>query len=1112
MKPEAQPLRPHLLRSVLLHSLLVLLICGLLYQAGKAIEDQEQAFIEDVRAQEEALKQAEKEAAEETMKEALADQVTDEFEEVIEQELDMESADAIQEALDEQVADWINQATEEMPLHEMTSDEQTELAQQLREQSMDELQKQLDQMKKDMLLAMVRDKIENEVAPNIKRNIEQELKNNTGEQLKKQLEKKAKEANKERMEDLKEALQDTQKELKELAKKQKQVQEDTKNDKKEDAQKKQEEINEKIAALDKKLEDTLEKVQTLAPKANQAERLSKEMDKAQKETNESKEALAKDDKKAQAKEAQDAVRQLEQASKTIDQLSKQFSDETKSRELSEADKQAIDEILPELEEKAREKVTEAVTEESVPLAAKKLTEALKKQLDTLDLNNDDFKKELEKEIKEALDKDLSEQSPEAAISSQRSKEMIKRRDPKEIEEAREDIKKALDKLETVKKQQDALAEETIRETASKDAQEELAIKDQITDAKKEAKKALDEAGKVSLKTDHALKAARKDIENKTAEVKAKEASNFVKQEFVEQAKESMKKVSNELDKKINRLKSVDKSLAQEQAALEKMQEVAKDLEAMLGKKEAAELKDSMEAEGEKSLEAFAKADVKKATEKTKIDGDLDEFNKLESMQELSEMMADAEEAGRSMDNAGELMAELEAGVLGPGAGSGAGTIPGSGQRLPGLGRGYGYFNRKLYEEFSKDMRDRLNPKKAYEDQEEQEGMESKAEAREGETAASMVILKVGDEQEAKSSDESKDEERTVPKPNFKSIVFGAAEYAIDPIKVDGDLKDWGELKHPQKHQFEKSGKEVVGPTVHMRWSPKGLYFCYVVKDTNKINNNGPAMWQVTGMELFIDVRNWRKDDMLNSPTSQQIFFCPFGWSGNPQITFGESGRGHRGLKMWGRYPDVQGLRGRSAAKLIPGGYQVECFIKRTALGQPILAPGMYLAINHSVNIGNGYETQWSAPKSVTTWNNPDTWGDVLLLGSDARVAFKHYEDAEKALPAILPGDPVRVEITDPDMNLYDIKYDRIIATVKLEGSQTPLLLVLKETKPNSGVFAGSFSTQSYFKPAKENTLNVRGGNHIILSYTDARAGYGEKDRKVTAKLAVAWPVTKLGKQ
>ena len=1110
MRHQAPAFKPFLTKSLVLHGAVVILICFALYQVNKEIQEQELAFIEQIKEEEEKLKQQEEEAAEELMQEELAAQVADEFEQILEEELDLESAEQLQEQLQQQLEEWVDQAAQEQPLHEMTSEQLAELSEQLRNQSMESLQKQLQDMKEDMLLSMVRDKIENEIAPDIKRNIEQELKNNTGKNLKDALEKKAKEENKERLEDLQKELNEAKQELKELSKKQHQeVKDAASKDKTEAAQKAQDEVKQELSEIEKKISDTLEKVAKVSERA-ETDSLKKNLEETHKEIDESKKALDAEDKKQQQKEAQDVAKKIEQASKSIDQINKQLSQETRSRDMSDIDKQAIAEILPEVEQQAREEVTKAVTEKSVPLAAEKLNKALEQQLEELQMNSDEFKKKLEQEIHEALKKDLSEQQANTEVAQMRTADAIERRSSEDIKQARDEIQKALDKMEAVKEKQDSLQKETIRETASKDAQAEQQIKQEIKDARKDAEKALDEANKVSLKAEGHIKSARKDVESTKAEMKAQEASDFVKLEIVDEAKKKMNEVSSELEKKIAKLKHVDAGLAKEQEALEKIEQVSKDLQELLGQETSKKLKQEMKKTAEEQVSELAKADVKNATEKTRIDGKLEGIEQLEAMQELGELMAEAGESGRSMDMTGDLMGEMESGVLGSGNGMmGPGSGPGNGSPFPYIG-GYGFFNRKLYEDFSKDMRERLNPKRAYEEQEEQEGLASTAEAREGESAASMVILKNEDTSKVEKA-ETTIKDRKVPEPDFKSIAFGAAAYAIDPITIDGDLTDWGELKHPQQHKYELKGTEIAGPKVYMRWSPKGLYFCYTVKDDSGINNHGPNMWQTDGMELFIDVRNWRKDDMLNSPTAQQIFFMPFGYQGNQAISFGESGRGHRGLKSFVAYPDDKGLRGKSAAKIIPGGYQVECFIKRSGLAQPVLAPGMYLAINHSVNLGNKYETQWSAPKSVHTWNNPDTWGDVLLLGSDARVSFKHFELHDQGIDAVLPGDPVRVEITDPDMNLYDVKHDRIMATVKADGSQTPLLLVLKETKANSGVFAASFSTQAYFMPPKENTLNIRGGKNIILSYTDARAGYGEKNRKVTAHLPVAWPVTKLGK-
>ncbi len=1107
MKAPAPPLRPHMLKSLALHGLAVLVICAALYQAHKSIEEQELAFLEDIKAQEEALEESERAETEELLEEELAAQIEEEFEAILDQELSEELAEQMQEQLSEQLEEWIDEATQDQTLQEMTPEQLAALSESLREMSMKELQEQLNEMKKDMLLSMVREKIEKEVAPDIKRNIEKELKSNTGKELKEQLQKKAQEEKRERLEDLRKELGEAKKELTELKKEQAQVNAQAKKDKTAEAKEQQDAVDKKLEQVKEKISDTLEDVAKIAKDNTDTNSLRNKLEQVKKEVDESKKALNEQNKNQQIKETQDVVKEIDQASREIDKLNNQLKQQERSRELTDIDKQAIDDVLPEIEQLAREQVTKAVTEESVPLAAEKLSKALETQLEKLQLNNDEFKKALEQEINDALNKDLKKQQPDSQTASMQSKEMIERRSAEEIKEARESIKKALDKLETANKKQEDLKRDTIRETASKDAQDEMDIRQEIKDAQADASQALDEASAVTLKNDNAIKNAKKDLANDKAVNKAKEASTFVKQEIVEEAKKAMQEVNDELNKKINKLKEVDSGLAKEQEALEKMEIAKLELAELLGTEASEALQEEMKKAGEELLSKETSKDVKSATEKTKIDDSLDGMEMLESMQELSEGMAELAGDGRMMDGAGELMGEMEAGLLGPGQGQG-GTLPGNGgQRFPGAVRGYGHFNRALYEEFAKDMRDRLNPKKAYEEQEEQEGLHSTTEKRETEAVASMVVLKG---QGAQAEEPEKKVERKVPDPEFHTVAFGAADYAIDPITIDGDLSDWGELRHPQKHKFDKDGSAIEGIDVYMRWSPQGLYFCYTVKDTRPINNNGPAMWQVTGMELFVDVRNRRKANMEDSPTAQQIFFCPFGWAKNPNMTFGESGRGHRGLMWFKGYPDSQGLRGKSAHKIIPGGYQVECLIKRTSLGHPMLAPGMYMAINHSVNIGDSNETQWSAPKSVQTWNKPDTWGDVLLLGSDARVKFKHFEDNDLELKGVLPGDPVRVEITDPDMNLLDIKADRIMATVKVDKTDTPVMLVLKETKANSGVFAGSFATQSYFMPAKANTLNIRGGGSIILSYNDARSGYGEKNRKITAKLAVGWPVTELG--
>ena len=257
---------------------------------------------------------------------------------------------------------------------------------------------------------------------------------------------------------------------------------------------------------------------------------------------------------------------------------------------------------------------------------------------------------------------------------------------------------------------------------------------------------------------------------------------------------------------------------------------------------------------------------------------------------------------------------------------------------------------------------------------------------------------------------------------------------------------------------------------------------------------------------MIDMSNTRLPNAFRNPYSQKFSFTPFGCRGSTAVTVWEMGRGLRGLAMAKDYPDLKGTMGKVAAKLTPDGYSVEIFLSRDALVSPTLVPGKYIAVNFSVNIDIGKGYQWSASQHIGTWQRPDTWGDLLLLGSDAKLRFIAPDlKSHQALEGIVPGVPVGLEITDADMNLNTLKVDRVAAELTCRGLGSSLFVVLRETGPNTGVFRASVDTQPYFMPPRENTLNVRSGETIEFTYSDARTEYGESNRRVSAELPVGWP-------
>lgn len=498
------------------------------------------------------------------------------------------------------------------------------------------------------------------------------------------------------------------------------------------------------------------------------------------------------------------------------------------------------------------------------------------------------------------------------------------------------------------------------------------------------------------------------------------------------------------------------------------------------------------AEVKQQFKATLSGDLVKAIETVAVKielGNIDELMKLKKLEDvvLSED-GRMEEQIRSSDMVGALP---------------PGTFTGQGE-MKVAWNGFGRFNRKLYEQFAKDMRNRLNPSNGYGDLEEIVGLASKVSLRTNRLAAKFVMPK--GHQAPKQEDQIED--RKVPEPRFKSVSFGAAAYATSAIEIDGELGDWGELKHGLKHTWFSNGEKLTdGPTLHLRWNSEGMFLCYQVRDDSGINFHDQRMYRCDALEFFVDTSNVRKKDIWSSPSSQQLFLAPFGSKGNPELRYAEVGWGHRNMGGWKEnYSDTLG---QCRGKKIEGGYQVEAFISRHAFVNPIFVPGKYIAVNTSINLGNKVEMQWGMPKSAGSWCKPETWGDVLLLGSDGELRCSSLESVDEDLTGILPGQPLRVEVKDADMNVYPSKRDRISVTCRVKGTELPLLMILKETDNGSGIFEGIINTQAHYKGIVENTLNIRGGDRIEILYSDARAAYGEKNREVKVECAVGWPLTHL---
>jgi len=1138
---EPRGLSPYVLKSLLLHGVLFALIAVLLFAEQDRVSRQEDIVIKDVRAQERRQEEEERQAREAAVTDLLSEQLRAEMDSLIAQELDEEHEQALSQMTAEDVERLMDEAESERSLEDLLDQEFYELSDELRGRSLEEMRANLREMKQDLLLNQVRSFIRRYVAPEIKSRIEARLRDDVGNRMQAEAAGRLRAEKSARLNAVNEDLQKAIRELGGIKRQQDGAATSAERRRLADAEKAQGEVRQKQAANAADIDAVLEKAAQASPElASEAESLrarpeGKRVAAAVEEAATAvKAAKVADDARAAAPEVQrpeaekaaaekraeaaergrDAGARMAERIKELQEFSKQLVAQSRAGAADSVQKQIVDEALVDIKEAVRKKVTEEVAATAIPLAADRIMEALAKDLEKRKLGNDKFREFLKKDIKQALELEMAGHQPDPAQALLRTEDRFDLRDEEALEKARKEVSEIAKKLEELAATEESLRDEADKKTAEEAARRQEALTGDIGDARKRAQAALRKAGRATLQRGKEVGTSARDIANAKTEDKSTEAAAALKREQVPDAKDLMNEVAEELKKSAGSLRGVEEGLADEIAKLKRPPRPAVDLTKALGEQEAKKAVEDAEKAAGKAIEERTQPAVAYAAGSVDVRGVL---STAEDAQELARMDALEEKLDQVAENLAEgrgLGEDPGIGMPGPGRGLGLGGAGGSDGIIWGVQnrRSMSRFNREAYEKFVEDMRDRLNPDNYYADTgSTEEGIASVARTGPNEVAALVFV-----EELPRSETPADAEERRVPTPTFPFKAFGAAPMMEKRVTIDGDLSDWGKLGHPLKMKYCGNSLEPIedGPELYVRWSPDGLYVGYTLKDPSGIQPCKDHPWSGDCLEMMTDTANSRLPDAYKNLHAQKFCFTPFGCRGSDAVTVWEMGRGLRGMGMARDYPDLKGIKGRSAKKLLPGGYSVECFLSRRALVDPRLVPGKYLAVNFSVNTeysGGKPGTQWSASQQLQTWHKPDTWGDLLLLGSDAKLRFIGARlDSEDEVRGIVPNEPIGVQVHDADMNINTLKVDRIAAEVSVKERGAALFVVLQETGVNTGIFRASINTQPYFLPARENTLNVRGGDTIRLNYTDARAEYGEKNRKVTAGLPVGWPVMKLG--
>lgn len=360
-------------------------------------------------------------------------------------------------------------------------------------------------------------------------------------------------------------------------------------------------------------------------------------------------------------------------------------------------------------------------------------------------------------------------------------------------------------------------------------------------------------------------------------------------------------------------------------------------------------------------------------------------------------------------------------------------------------------------------------------------------------------------------------EKKDDKPAFKTIRFAAVPFlADDAVTIDGDLADWKGVKPLSIDQAQVGGKRKQLPaepaqTAYLAYCPRGLLVAVDVTDTSgRLETQFPIsqFWLNDCVEVYIDTLN-TKYNRRGETNTHQFFAFPFEHKEAPGIGGYESKCTMKDQRAaWeGPVPHAK-ERMPTAWKKTDKGWTLEMLIPRAALRRGEVQPGRILGFNVQIDTGHGDRFYyWSCLDGVKTSEHPNVWGDVQLLGSDGKVELIG-EDSKETVRAVVPGLPVRVRVTDPDMNLDEQKKDKVSVTLRTASGEAETL-ILEETANASGIFVGSVATRLNIGSRLPSTLQVFEGEKVVVEYIDQVRSTTERNKPVRAPFAVSAVGTRL---
>ena len=417
--------------------------------------------------------------------------------------------------------------------------------------------------------------------------------------------------------------------------------------------------------------------------------------------------------------------------------------------------------------------------------------------------------------------------------------------------------------------------------------------------------------------------------------------------------------------------------------------------------------------------------------------------------------------------------------------------------------------------------------------------------------------------------------QSMPEAPFASINSEAIPFLANFPRLDGDLTDWGKIRPLTLRDRYKNRTE--NPTLlYAAWNYQGFFFGYRVEQkpekycypsvpegdefkgvlgaaprpSNKYGNRA-WMWAEMGdhFRLCFDTLDSRME-ARGDPHTQEFIILPRGTENAPDLPgierLYESKRdaftmvgmhGWEGPKVTLRiFPNQaspedgpDGTGPYRACRFDKDGYTMEVFVPRTLFTMPVFAPGWYIGFDALVGVGYQHSgdwrghmfqgQQWAGPRA--RYDRPNSWGDLLMLGTDPQLAVQEADEAGTLADAIVPGRSYLVTVVDPDRNVNLAAEDTVLVSAEVgdpnrdesrlgypAGGQNDVeVFILKETGKNSSVFRGYVNTQPGIGRQVQGALECLPGQQVAFGYVDFANAKGDRNPIYHLKLPVIAPLT-----